>query len=80
MEEKYERFLKSYGKIVSLPEHPASGCVATGACFGLTPSQVIAKLRNDAAAQPKSYGFTYFSNSPNDTTRYYGHLGYAGGY
>lgn len=58
----------------------AALCIASGACSGLTPSQIVAKLRNDAAAQPTSYGFTYFSNSPNDTTRYYGSLGYAGGY
>lgn len=58
----------------------ATLCIASGACFGSTPNQIIAKLRSDAAAQPTNYGFTYFSNSPNDTTRYYGHLGYAGGY
>jgi len=58
----------------------AALCIGSGACSGLTPSQIIAKLRNDAAVQPSSYGFTYFSNSPNDTTRYYGSLGYAGGY
>lgn len=55
-------------------------CIASKACSGLTPSQIITKLRNNAAAQPTSYGFKYFSNSLNDTTRYYGHLGYAGGY
>ena len=37
--------------------------IGSGACSGLTPNQIIAKLRNDAAAQPMSYGFTYFSNS-----------------
>ncbi|MUL38315.1 S8 family peptidase [Gloeocapsopsis dulcis] len=58
----------------------AALCIASGACSGLTPNQIIAKLRSDAAAQPTNYGFTYFSNSPNDTTRYYGSLGYAGGY
>ena len=55
-------------------------CINSGACSGLTPNQIITKLRSDAAAQPTNYGFTYFSNSPNDTTRYYGSLGYAGGY
>jgi subtilisin family serine protease len=58
----------------------ATLCIASGACSGLTPNQIIAKLRHDAATQPMSFGFTYFSNSLNDTTRYYGQLGYAGGY
>jgi subtilisin family serine protease len=44
-----------------------------GACSG-TPSQVIAKLRSDAATQPASYGFAGVSG------RYYGSLVYAGSY
>jgi subtilisin family serine protease len=48
-------------------------CRWSGACSG-TPSQVIAKLRSDAAAQPASYGFAGVSG------RYYGSLVYAGGY
>jgi subtilisin len=49
-----------------------------GPCAGMTPSQVMAKLRADAAAQP-AYGFTDDPNSPNGN-RYYGYLVYAGGY
>jgi subtilisin family serine protease len=56
----------------------AALCIA-GPCFGMTPNQVMAKLRVDAAAQPASYGFAGDPNSPSGT-RYYGHLVYAGGY
>ena len=54
-------------------------CIGSGACAGLSPSQIMARLRNDAAAQPASYGFTDDPNSPNGD-RYYGYLVYAGGY
>ena len=50
-----------------------------GPCTGMTPSQVISKLRSDAAARPASYGFTDDPNAPNGS-RYYGYLEYAGGY
>jgi subtilisin family serine protease len=65
----------------------AARCIATGACAGLSPSQMAAKLRADAAARPASYGFTGDPNSPVTTkrgrttvTRYYGYLTWAGGY
>jgi subtilisin family serine protease len=51
----------------------AALCLWSGICSG-TPSQVMTKLRSDAAAQPSSYGFAGFSG------RYYGNLVYAGGY
>jgi subtilisin len=51
----------------------AALCIWSGSCSG-TPSQIIAKLRGDAAAQPASYGFTGISG------RYYGSLAFAGGY
>ncbi|MFI8911595.1 S8 family serine peptidase [Streptomyces sp. NPDC053513] len=51
----------------------------TGPCAGMTPAQVIAKLRADAAAQPASYGFAGDPNAPV-AGRYYGHLVHAGGY
>jgi subtilisin len=54
-------------------------CLAGPSCSGLTPSQIIAKLRSDAAGRPAAYGFTDDPNSPNGT-RYYGNLVYAGGY
>jgi subtilisin family serine protease len=57
-----------------------------GACAGLTPPQIIQKLRADAAAHasaslgaPPYFGFAGDPNSPSGT-RYYGHLLYAGGY
>jgi len=57
-----------------------------GPCTGMTPSQVISKLRSDAAARTGSdssvsgyYGFTDDPNTPNGS-RYYGYLEYAGGY
>jgi subtilisin family serine protease len=54
-------------------------CIASGACAGLTPAQIIAKLRADAASRPASYGFVGDPNSPIGS-RYYGYLEYAGGY
>jgi len=54
-------------------------CMASGACAGMTPQQIIDKMRSDAAAQPASYGFKDDSNSPNGN-RYYGRLVYTGGY
>ncbi|MGH2724233.1 MAG: S8 family serine peptidase [Actinomycetota bacterium] len=56
----------------------AALCI-TGSCSGMTPSQVMQKLRSDAAARPASYGFKDDPNSPNGN-RYYGYLVYAGGY
>ena len=60
-------------------------CIASGGCGG-SPSAVITKLRNDAAARPASYGFVgdpsnpLTSGGPNPKTLYYGYLAYAGGY
>jgi subtilisin family serine protease len=58
----------------------AALCLA-GPCKGLTPAQVITRLRNDAQGQPGTYGFT---ETPGTMTasanRYYGYLVYAGGY
>jgi subtilisin family serine protease len=61
----------------------AALCIGFGACSG-GPSQVIAKLRNDAAAQATSYGFVGDPNAPvtdgQGRTLYFGYLVYAGGY
>jgi subtilisin family serine protease len=61
----------------------AALCIWSGKCTG-TPSQIISKLRSDAAAQPASYGFLGDPYNPvvggNGKTRYYGYLAYAGGY
>jgi subtilisin len=56
----------------------AALCIA-GPCAGMTPSEIMDKLRTDAAAPPAGYGFADDPNSPNDN-RYYGYLVYAGGY
>jgi subtilisin family serine protease len=56
----------------------AALCLA-GPCAGMSPSQVMSKLRADAAARPASYGFSGDPNSPT-AGRYYGFLAYAGGY
>lgn len=56
----------------------AALCIA-GPCAGMSPSQVIGRLRSDAASRPATYGFSGDPNSPSGT-RYYGHLAYAGGY
>jgi subtilisin len=62
----------------------AALCIASGGCEGLTPGQIAQKLRTDAAARPLSYGFVGDPArpiaGPGGTTRYYGHLAYAGGY
>lgn len=57
----------------------AAALCLTGPCAGMTPAQVAAKLRDDAAAQPASYGFAGDPNAPV-TGRFYGHLVHAGGY
>jgi subtilisin len=55
-------------------------CIAStiNTCAGLTPAQIIQKLRSDAAARPTTYGFAEDANSTS--TKYYGHLTWAGGY
>ena len=75
----------------------AALCIASGQCKRdtngdgtpdtvMTPSQVISKLRSDAATKTNGdsstsgyYGFKGDPNTPNGT-RYYGFLEYAGGY
>lgn len=62
-------------------------CIFSGKCSG-GPSTIISKLRNDAAAQPASYGFAGDPSNPftsgggrrGQQTLYYGYLVYAGGY
>lgn len=54
-------------------------CIATGACDRLSPAGIIAKLRNDAAAQPISYGFAGDPRTPIGS-RYFGHLVSVAGY
>jgi subtilisin len=56
----------------------AALCIA-GACAGMSPGQVMSRLRTDAASQPASYGFSGDPNSPSGS-RYYGYLAFAGGY
>jgi len=57
----------------------AALCIA-GSCVGMSPGQVIAKLRGDAAASSlAAYGFAGDPRSPS-SGRYYGYLVHAGGY
>jgi subtilisin len=42
----------------------AAACIAGGACAGLTPADMIAKLRFDAGQFPPTYGFTGDPNHP----------------
>jgi subtilisin len=70
---------------VALCLSPRSGGTP-GPCAGLTPAQIIQKLRADAAAHasaslgaPSYFGFAGDPNFPSGS-RYYGHLVYAGGY
>jgi subtilisin family serine protease len=57
----------------------AARCLASGACRGLAPAQLAAKLRGDAAARPSNYGFVGDPGHPL-AGRYYGYLVYAGAY
>jgi len=57
-------------------------CVASGACAGLTPSEIVAKIIADAAAQTSAkprYGFDGDPTHPI-AGRFYGPLTYVGGY
>lgn len=54
-------------------------CIAKGTCAGMPPASIMSKLLSDAAARPSTYGFANDPRTPNGT-RYYGYLGYAGGY
>ena len=58
-------------------------CIGSGRCAGLSPQQIVQKIRTDAAAQPLSYGFAGDPSRPiteQGTILFYGHLVYAGGY
>jgi subtilisin len=48
-------------------------CIDAGPCSGLTPAQIIEKIRADAAARPADTGFFGDPNMPMES-RYYGHL------
>jgi subtilisin family serine protease len=57
----------------------AALCIGTGQCPGMTPSQIITKLRFDASAQPPGYGFVGDPSQPI-ADRFYGYLIKAGIY
>ena len=48
-------------------------CIDAGPCSGLSPAQIIAKLRADAAARPAAQGFLGDTHRPLDG-KYYGNL------
>ena len=48
-------------------------CIDAGPCAGLTPAQIITKLRADAAARPADQGFLGDTHTPIDG-KYYGNL------
>ncbi len=48
-------------------------CIDAGPCAGMTPAQIIAKLRADAAARPADQGFLGDTHKPMDG-KYYGNL------
>jgi subtilisin family serine protease len=48
-------------------------CIDAGPCAGLTPAQIIAKLRSDAAARPAAQGFVGDTHTPIPG-KYYGDL------
>jgi subtilisin family serine protease len=59
-------------------------CLGSGRCAGLSPGQILQKVRADAAARPLTYGFAGDPArpiaNPDGATRYYGFLLFAGGY
>jgi subtilisin family serine protease len=48
-------------------------CIDAGPCAGMSPAQIIAKLRADAAARPASEGFLGDTHKPIDG-KYFGNL------
>ena len=56
----------------------AALCIASGKCTG-GPTDIMSKLRTDAAARPASYGFAGDPHTVPAGT-YYGYLEYTGGY
>jgi subtilisin family serine protease len=48
-------------------------CIDAGPCAGMTPAQIIAKLRADAAARPADQGFLGDTHKPIDG-KYFGNL------
>ncbi|MDQ1515200.1 MAG: hypothetical protein QOE80_1030, partial [Actinomycetota bacterium] len=54
-------------------------CIDAGPCSGMTPAQIIAKLRADAAARPADQGFAGDTHRPVDG-KYYGNLADDTGY
>jgi len=63
----------------------AALCIANGNCTG-APTNIMSKLRSDAALLPEAYGFLGDPNNPittggvNPKTLYYGYLIHAGAY
>jgi subtilisin family serine protease len=57
-----------------------AACLTSGACAGLGPIQIMAKLRNDAQAQGAAYGYEgdpynpIKTGGPSPKTLYYGYL------
>jgi subtilisin family serine protease len=54
-------------------------CIDAGPCAGLSPAQIIAKLRADAAARPAATGFLGDTHRPIPG-KYYGDLAWDRGY
>ena len=48
-------------------------CIDAGPCAGLSPAQIIAKMRSDAASRPAATGFVGDSHTPVPG-KYYGDL------
>ncbi len=56
-------------------------CISSGACAGLSPAQIITKMRADAAAKRAAdAGYGFAEDASSASANYYGHLIYAGGY
>jgi subtilisin family serine protease len=54
-------------------------CIDAGPCAGMTPAEIIAKLRSDAAARPADDGFAGDTHRPLNG-KYYGNLAWDRGY
>jgi hypothetical protein len=54
-------------------------CIDAGPCAGMTPAQIVAKLRADAAARPADQGFAGDTHRPL-SGKYFGDLAWDRGY
>lgn len=56
-------------------------CISSGLCAGLKPAEIVQKMRADAATKSSTDpGYGFLEDASSGSSKYYGHLIYAGGY